>query len=418
MEKEKKTTKTKEKVVVKKEKKETKEKEESVEMVKSSVSFSLVEVIFIVLITGIAVSIASGLIVYKNYDKLNKEYIASDSTELKEFVDHYNKILNNYVEEVEKDKLIEAAISGMYNYVGDEYTMYIDTDNTSDLDEQLNGEYTGIGVEIMTKQDEKTKAPYVEITKIFENTPAEEAGLQVGDIILKVDDTEMTDSAQVSDTIKKGNKETYNITYKRNGVVNTLTLTRKKVFINSVWSKTYGNVGYIKLDTFSARTASQVTEKLNAFDKNVSSLVIDLRGNTGGYLDAAYEVSELFVDKGKVIYQIKDREGKITKYKATTGVYRNFKKIVVLIDGGSASASEITALALKESAGAIIVGVQSYGKGTVQETNHLSSGALVKYTVSYWLSPNGNSINKVGITPDKEVIEPDKQLEEGIKAAK
>ena len=313
---------------------------------------------------------------------------------------------------------MEAAISGMYNYVGDEYTMYIDTENTSDLDEQLNGEYTGIGVEITTKEDAKTKTTYVEITKIFSNTPAEKAGLKVGDIILKVDDKEMKEAQEVSDTIKKGNKESYEITYNRNGVVNTLTLTREKVYINSVWSTEYDTVGYIKLDSFSALTTTQVIEKLDLFSKKVTSVVIDLRGNTGGYLDAAYSVSDLFVAKGKTIYQIKDKEGKITSYKAESGVYRQFKKIVVLIDGTSASASEITALALKESAGATIVGVKSYGKGTVQETDHLSSGALVKYTISYWLSPNGNSINKIGIEPDKVIEDTTKQLDEAIKMAK
>lgn len=188
--------------------------------------------------------------------------------------------------------------------------------------------------------------------------------------------------------------------------------------INSVHSEVYDKVGYIKVDTFSATTEAQIKEELDNFNKNVTSLVIDLRDNTGGFLDTAFDVSDLFVEKGKVIYQMKERNNKITSYEAKKGVYRSFNKIVVLINENSASASEILALALKESAGATIVGTKSYGKGTVQETGNLSSGSMVKYTKAYWLSPNGNSINKEGIVPDIQVNDVNKQKDEAIKAAK
>ena len=242
--------------------------------------------------------------------------------------------------------------------------------------------------------------------------------LKEGDIILKVDGVEMKSADQVANTIKKGNKDSYEITYKRDGVEKVLTLKREKVFINSVTSKEYDSVGYIKIDTFSATTESQLTTVLDGFSNNIKSVVIDLRDDTGGYLDTAYKVSDLFVEKGKVIYQLKDRNNKIEKYKAQNGVYRKFNKIVVLINENSASASEILTLALKESAGAKVVGVKSFGKGTVQETGALDSGSMIKYTTSYWLSPSGTSINKTGIKPDIEVKGEDKQLEEAIKAAK
>ena len=149
-----------------------------------------------------------------------------------------------------------------------------------------------------------------------------------------------------------------------------------------------------------------------------NSVVIDLRDNTGGYLNAAYDVSELFLKKGKVVYQLKNRENKITKYTAKIGEYRGFNKITVIINSSTASASEILALALKESAGAKIVGVKSYGKGTVQETSKLKSGSMVKYTTAYWLSPNGNSINKIGITPDYIEEENENQLQKALEIAK
>lgn len=386
------------------------------DVIKKSVEFSLLEVICIVLVTGIAVSVASGILVYNNYDRLNNQMIHANDENLREFVENYNKILNNYVEEVDEKKLVEAAIGGMYNYIGDEYTMYIDNDNTSDLQEQLEGEYTGIGVEITNEVDgDKIK---VRVSKVFKNSPAEKSGIKVDDYIIKVDDIEVESAQMLSDTIKKGEKETYKITYIRDGKEKVLTLKRERVLINSVSSKEYDNVGYIKIDTFSATTENQVKELIDDFDKNIKSLVIDLRDNTGGYLDSANGVSDIFIEKGKVIYQIKERDGKLKEYKANSGVYRKFNKIVVLINSNSASASEILALALKESANATIVGTKSYGKGTVQETGMLSSGSMIKYTRAYWYSPNGNSINKEGITPDIEEQDINKQIEIAIKAAK
>lgn len=390
--------------------------EEEIQIVKKTADFSLIEVIVIVLITGIVVSVASGLIVYNNYDKLNEKVVV-EKDEFAEFYENYNKILNNYVEEVDRKELIDAAISGMYNYLGDEYSTYLDQTNTNDLEEQLHGEYTGIGVEITTLIDENQKQ-YVKVNKVFKNSPAEEAGLKAGDIITKVDGVEMIDANQISTTIKGGSKESYEITYIRDGKENVLTLTKKKVFINSVNGQIYDNVGYIKIDTFSATTESQLKEIIDKYDSKVTSLVIDLRDNTGGYLDTAYSVSDLFLERGKVIYQLKDRTGKITEYKAESGVYRKFNKIVVLINENSASASEILTLALKESFGATVVGVKSFGKGTVQETGSLSSGSMIKYTTSYWLSPKGNSINKIGITPDIEVKDEEEQLQEALKVAK
>ena len=385
-------------------------------IIKKSVNFSLIEVIIIVLITGLVVSVASGLIVYNNYDKITTASFTPKG-EFDEFYENYNKIIDRYVEDVDKEKLIDAAIAGMYDYLGDEYSTYLDEEDTSDLSEQLQGEYTGVGIEITTLYDDNSK-PYIKINKVFKDSPAEEAGLKAGDIITKVDGVKMIDSNQVATTIKNGKKESYEITFIRNGKEKTLTLTRKRVYINSVTSEEHGSVGYIKMDTFSATAKEQMENVLDGFSNNIKSVVIDLRDNTGGYLDTAYDVANLFLPKGKVVYQLKDRKGNITSYKADAGVYRKFNKIVVIINESSASASEILALALRESADAKIVGVKSYGKGTVQETDNLKSGSMIKFTTSYWLSPNGNSINKVGIKPDIKVEDIKKQKTEAIKAAK
>lgn len=383
--------------------------------IKKSVEFNLVEVIFIILITGIVVSVASGLIVFKNYDKLSSVASSDSTTNFSEFNNAYNHIVNSYVKEVDKDKLIEAAIEGMYTYLNDEYSIYMDEETTKSLEERLDGQYTGVGIEIITDKNNK-----IIINKVFSNSSAIDAGLKAGDELIALDGVLLSDKeyTYVSDTIKNSKKDTFMIKYIREGKEYEVTLKKKNILIDSVVSKEYENVGYIQIQTFSATTSKQVKDKINNFSKNIDSLVIDVRNNTGGYLNAAYEIADYFVVKGKPIYQLKDRENKITIYKAKNDVLRNFKGISVLINNYSASASEILALALKESANATTIGVKSYGKGTVQETDTLSSGAMIKYTTAYWLSPNGNTINTIGISPDIEEKNSEKQLDIAIKMYK
>lgn len=387
-----------------------KKSEESDETYKS-VSFSLVEVIVIILITGIVVSICSGLIVFNNYDNLITPE-KDNNGKISELIESYNHIMESYVEKVDGEKLIDFAISAMYAYLGDSYSGYIDSEATNDIQEQLKGEYEGIGIEITSTEETIT------ITKVFADTPAQKAGLKVGDIIIKVDGESYKgkDANDVSNYIKKGKKDTFEIVVKRGSEEKSLTIKREKVVIESVLSETYDNIGYIKIDTFSEMTQKLIKEKLDKFDSNINKLIIDVRDNSGGYLSSAYETSDLFVEKNKIVYKLKDRNGKITNYIAKNKVYKEFDDIVVLINESSASASEILASALKESADATLIGKKSYGKGTVQETEILTSGAMVKYTSSYWLTPNGNSINKIGVIPDIEVNmeKTDTQLKKAI----
>lgn len=382
--------------------------------VKKSLEFSLVEVIIIILITTALVSVCSGFIVFRNYDKLKPLTKTNDDRSSNEIIDSYNQIVNKYIEKVDKEKLIDAAIAGMYSLLEDEYSIYIDKEVNESLQEQLVGTYSGIGIEIT--MNEKNQ---ILVNRVFEDSPAEKAGLKPGDILTELDGVDLSDknSAYVSETIKGSDKQTFKLSYKRDSKEYNIDITRSLVSIDSVTSREYGNVGYLKIDTFSAPTYNQVVNALDKYGSNIKSIVVDLRDNTGGYLDIANSVSELFLEKGKIIYKLKDRDNKITEHKSKTGVHRKFDKIVVIINANSASASEILTLALKESANAKVVGINSYGKGTVQETQQLSSGAMVKYTTSYWLSPNGNSINKIGIKPDVKIENVDKQLEEAIKLA-
>lgn len=385
------------------------------EFINKNVNFSLLEVIIIILVTGIVVSLSTGLIVYNNYDKISKSKSDDTSSEIKEFTESYNHIINSYIDKVDKSKLIDAAISGMYNFLNDEYSIYMDNDMTESLNEQLEGTYDGIGIE-MTMNNKGV----IYVTQVFKNTPAEKAGLKPDDILVALDgeSLEGKTTAEVASIIKKGTKSEFKLTYKRDNIEKTVTVNKKHIYINSVKSERFDNIGYINISTFSATTEEQVKKELDNFDKNISDLIIDLRNNTGGYLNAAYDVSELFLKKGKVIYQLKDRNNKITKFTAKSGEYRHFNNIIVIINGSTASASEILALALKESANAKIVGTKSYGKGTVQETSKLKSGSMVKYTTAYWLSPEGNSINKTGITPDYKIDGEEEQLKKAIEIAK
>lgn len=386
-----------------------------------SASFNLLEVIIIIIMTSLVVGVSTGVIVYKNY-KSDVGITESDGKYFKELKKAYDNIINGYVEKVDEAKLIDAAIEGMYNYLGDPYTSYIDQSSTDDLTDRLNGEYTGIGVEI-TKIEEG-----IIVINVFENGPAYNAGIEPGDILVKLNGNDITNSsaADVSNSIKKSNQSSVELSVLRDGITITKTVNIKNVNVPSVSKENFNDTGYIKIDTFSNTTYTQFKEALEALEKNnINGLVIDVRNNGGGYLNSAAEIAELFIEKGKNIYGLENKKGK-TFYEDNTKTQRNYK-IAVLINSSSASASEILASALKESYGATIIGTTSYGKGTVQETSKLSSGGMVKYTTAYWLTPNGNSVNNVGIKPDIEIIldktdeyqyETDNQLQGALNAVK
>lgn len=375
-------------------------------------TFNLVEVIIIIIMTSLIVGVSTGVVVYKNYNEIDKRTSNSDDKDyLKELEDAYKNILNSYVETVDEKGLTNAAIEAMYNYVGDPYTSYLDQDTTSDLMDRLNGEYNGIGVEIQ-KTDEGSL-----VTNVFESSPAERAGVLVGDIIIKVDGEDVRNNTvkEVSEKIKT--KDSVKITVYRSGIEKEISAKVQNVVITSVTKNNYDGVGYIKISTFSNTTYSQFKTALESLEnEGINSLIIDVRNNGGGYLSPAVEIAELFVTKGKNIYGLESK-GEKEMYKDKTSDKRDYK-VVVLTNGTTASASEILTAALKESYGATVVGATTYGKGTVQETSTLESGGMVKYTTAYWLTPNGNKINGIGIKPDYEVEGDENQLTEAINRAK
>lgn len=360
--------------------------------------FKLSTIIILMIITAIISGITSGVIVYSSYSKnagISYKTINNDDA-LKQFLEVYSSITNEYYEDIDKNKMIEEAISAMLKYLGDNYTTYLDKNQTSMLNDTLAGEYRGIGIIISDR----------EVKEVLDNSPAKTAGLQPGDIITKVNDEDVTElsSSDIANKIKKSTKKSVSITILRNNEEKTIMIEISTLYIPAI-SKTIidnTNIGYLSLSTFSSSVDKQVEEALKYFDENnIESLIIDLRGNSGGFLSAAENVANLFLEKGKIIYSLQDKKGtKIVKDR--TKDHKKYK-IVVLINGGTASASEILAAALKDSYGATLVGKTSFGKGKVQQTVNLKNGSMAKYTSAKWLTPGGECIDTKGIKPDVEV---------------
>lgn len=407
-----------EKKNVKETKKRTVKKVNKIDNDKTNVSFNLIEVIVITLMTAIVVSVCSGVIVYKNYGVLFKKYDSNLSGALSEFIKTYDHITKSYVEKVDEKGLVDSAIEGMFNYLEDSHTDYLDKKDSISLKDKLNGEYKGIGVEIAGTSEG------VIIANIFEGSPADKSGLKLGDKIVTIDGEDLNNktSSYISELIK-GKSGKFEVTILRGEETKTFSISTSFIEIPSVSSTIIDNIGYLKIDSFSLNTYTQFKTKLESLEKeSIKGLVIDVRNNTGGYLSSAYQIADLFIEKGKIIYQLKDKNGDIEAFNAKRSYKRTYK-ISVLINEGSASASEVLAAALEDSYGASLIGTKSFGKGTVQETEDLTSGAMIKYTTAFWLTPKGICIDKIGLMPTKEVIqnyetEADEQLDEAIKITK
>jgi len=377
--------------------------------------FNLLEVILIMFITLVfGAMLGSGLTLARSNNTPNNNNVVQNQTtlpnELKEFVETYNNIKDGYYVEVDKDKLLDAGIKGMIDFLGDKYSVYMDEEETKNFEEEVEGKYVGIATEIAIKyldEEDITKFDII-ISRPFENGPAYKAGLRKDDKLLKVNDEDITNLplTKVASKIKGIAGTKVKITVERDGKILDFDVTREEVELDSATSKMFEKdnkkIGYIKLDIFAANTANQFEKQLIKLEsEKIDSLIIDVRDNSGGYLSTVTDIASMFLDKSKKIYQL-DTRGKVESIYSKTTASRSYP-ITVLINEYSASASEILAGALLESYGAEVVGVNSYGKGTVQQAYQLESGATVKYTIQKWLTPNGNWINEKGITPTVKV---------------
>lgn len=361
--------------------------------------FSYPEMVIIMIIAVLFGFLIGNVVSFTKKETTN----SSVPSELKEFVDTYNDIVNNYYDKVNKEKLIDAGIKGMINYLDDPYATYFDGTSSTNFNQTLEGNYEGVGIEV-TLDNNKVK-----ITKVFADTPAKKAGIKVGDYITKVNG-ESVEGKSLSDVvslIKNAKNKEVEITITRDNQEKTMKVTRTTVDMPYTSSKVYEEngkkIGYLKIEMFSNNITKQVKKELESLKKkNIDKLVIDVRDNPGGYLTQVTEILSLFMTKKDVIYQLQTKNNKEKVYSTSSKATYSYP-VVVLINENSASASEILASAFKETYNAEIVGVNSYGKGTVQKTGDLNNGDTIKYTVQKWLTPKGNWINEKGVTPTKEV---------------
>lgn len=336
-------------------------------------------------------------------EKSSNSNITKLDSSLEEFEEVYDLINDSYYKDVDKKAIIEGAINGMLEALNDPHTSYFNKAETDNFNEVMNGSYEGIGAEISLDQDGN-----VIVFSVFKNSPAAEVGLKFNDKILEVNDksTKGMNTTEVVSLIKDKEKKNAKIKINRDGEEMTFDVEKRVVIIESVESKIYNvnnkKIGYVIINTFANNTYDQFRTNIENLEKeNISGLVIDVRGNSGGYLHSVTNMLDMFLPKGTISYQIADKKTTY-KYTATTSESRNYP-IAVLVNKSSASASEILAIGLKESYDADVVGTYTYGKGTVQTTKDLSSGGMIKYTIQKWLSPKGNWINDVGVKPTYEV---------------
>lgn len=329
---------------------------------------------------------------------------SSSDKELDELVTTYDNIINNYYEDVDKEELIDAGIQGMINYLDDPYATYFSGEASEDFNQELAGNYEGIGVEIMLNNG------VVSVSRVFDNSPASKAGVKVGDVVIKVNDTDITAKSltEVVSMISgenSGNKSKLTVT--RNGEELSFELAKGTIEVPVVNSQIYENngkkIGYIKIDLFSSKVYKQFNSTLKNLEKNnIQGLVIDVRDNPGGYLSEVKNILCLFLDKKQVLYQLQTKNKTEKIYGTKKSIERDYP-VSVIINDESASAAEILASAFKESYGSRIVGINSYGKGTVQSASDLNSGDTIKYTVQKWLTPDGNWVNDKGVVPTDRV---------------
>ena len=323
--------------------------------------------------------------------------------EVSSFIEVYNYVKDNYYEEVDDKDLMKAAIAGMLKSLGDEYTYFMDEKSTESFNTDVTGKYNGIGITIQTTE-ENTK-----IVSVFEGSPAAKAKIMAGDVVLKVNGQDVSgkDSSEIANMISSKLGDKIELVIKRGEEELTFKLVVASIDIPSVSGevKEQNNqkVGYIKIDNFAANTASQFNKEIKKIEKdNIDSLIIDVRGNTGGALSQVHKILESFFDKKTVLYQI-ETKGKKEKYYSKTSEKRTYP-VVVLTNSLSASASEVLAACFKDNyKNATIVGTTTYGKGTVQKALDFKDGTSFKFTAQKWLTPKGKWIHEKGVKPDVEV---------------
>ena len=367
-----------------------------------------------------AVTMAIGIVVGINADNISKGVNralgqkTATSVDFSSLDELYSELSANFDGDIDKTKIVEEAKRGLVNGAGDKYTYYMTKSESDEFQKELDGDVgAGIGVEIGERDG------VVKVLRTTPDNPARKAGVLAGDIIYKADDEDIS-SLDVENVAKKlrGKEGTkVKLTVVRDGEEKSFELTRETINNVSVYSDYKDDAAIITITRFDNDTGRLAREKAQeALSRKVSKVIVDLRGNGGGYVSAAQEVASLWVENGKLIVEQKSKKmGYNEKIYAEGGApILNGVKTIVLTNGSTASASEIVAGALKDYGLAKLVGEKTYGKGSVQALNSLKAGEMLRVTVAKWYTPNGQNIDGEGIKPDKEVERTFEQINKEI----
>ena len=358
--------------------------------------------VVILIVSAIVVSFVLGLMVAPRGGGI----LVGTNPDISRFESIYNELLSNWYfsQDMENpnSELIDNAIFGMLEKNGDVHTNYMTAEEALSLSESIDMEFVGIGVQFMGGQGMNL------VTRVYKDSPAEKSGVLSGDIISKVDGVSVADMS--SDEIKEiivGDAGTdVSIDFIRDQKVVPITITRSAVSA-TVWGEILNDdIAYLEMSSFGRQLAQTTQLYLDDFlNKGAKKLIIDLRDNGGGYLQTINELSKLFFENNDVVYTEDFKNQPQTVFNVTESVKEKyqFDEVVLLLNQNSASASEVLAIAMRENNGTKIVGVNSYGKGTVQTQRLFGDGSTLKITIAKWNSPHGNNINEVGIKPDVEV---------------
>jgi carboxyl-terminal processing protease len=338
----------------------------------------------------------------------NKSFAANNSTiyqKIDLFSEVLNKINNEYVEEIDQSEVMDAAIDGVLQSL-DPYSSYMSPEMLSNMQTETSGKFGGLGIEV------GMEAGVVKVISPIDNTPASKAGLKAGDYIVKINDEQVQGKSlsEAVDLMRGEVGSDIEITVRRKGVKKALifNITREIIKIQSVKSEILENsVGYLRLNAFNENSSDQIKNQLKVIkkNKNIKSYILDLRNNPGGLLSQAIKISDFFLNEGEIVSTKSRNKSENKKFFARKGDIIDGKTLIVLINYGSASASEIVAGALKDHKRAIVLGEQSYGKGSVQSIIPLKNKGAIRLTISKYYLPSGKSISEVGVVPDIEISE-------------
>lgn len=327
----------------------------------------------------------------------------------------WDKIIEQYDGKVDMQKMVYGAISGMITAVGDPYTVFMTPEQSKAFDQELEGTISGIGAEVGIRDNK------VIIVSPIENSPAQKVGLKAKDIILKIDDLETTgmDLGTAVSKIRGEIGTKVVLTIKRGDQELKFEITREKIETKSVkYEMKEESIAYIEINRFDSNTTNLLKEALSAIKyKDSKGVILDLRNNPGGYLDSAVSVSSEFIQSGTIVEEKRIKDNKlIENFKASGKGQLTDAKIplVILVNGGSASASEIVAGAVQDNKRGILIGEKTFGKGSVQTIENVGDGSTLRITIAHWFTPNGKNLSQDGISPDIEVKLSDEEINKDL----